>query len=63
MLTYLVRHNDEYRLIIDESLLKEIGATAETPFDVTCDGHALMITPIRGQVDQEPGQATQAQHR
>ncbi|MCC7406956.1 MAG: hypothetical protein IT442_02720 [Phycisphaeraceae bacterium] len=63
MLTYLIQHNDEYRLIIDESLLKEIGATAETSFDVTCDGHALMITPIRGHVGQEPDQATQAQDR
>ncbi|MCC7406685.1 MAG: hypothetical protein IT442_01345 [Phycisphaeraceae bacterium] len=63
MLTYLVRHNDEYRLILDESLLKGIGATAETSFDVTCDGHSLVLTPIRGQVDQEPGQAGQERDR
>jgi hypothetical protein len=33
-------------LVIEKSILDLLGADAETPFDISTDGQALVLTPV-----------------
>lgn len=47
MRTKLVKHGDDYAVIIDVRALQQIGATPDTRFEVTVDGGCLILTPVR----------------
>ena len=41
----LVKHGNSMALIIDKPILDLLGVDAQTPFDITTDGQALVLTP------------------
>jgi antitoxin component of MazEF toxin-antitoxin module len=46
MVKTLTKHGNSLALVIEKPILDLIGAQADTPFEVTTDGHALVLTPI-----------------
>ena len=49
--TTLVKHGDDYAVVIDESLLTELGITAETHLEVFVADGCLVIVPA-GETDR-----------
>lgn len=47
MIKTLTKHGNSLALVIEKPILDLIGAQADTPFDVTTDGQALVLTPIK----------------
>ncbi|VEN72543.1 AbrB family transcriptional regulator [Candidatus Desulfarcum epimagneticum] len=47
MIKTLTKHGDSLALVIEKPFLERLGADAETPFDVTTDGRALILYPIK----------------
>lgn len=43
----LVRHGNSSALVIDRAILDLLHIDHETPLDITTDGQALVITPVR----------------
>ncbi|MBL0175156.1 MAG: AbrB/MazE/SpoVT family DNA-binding domain-containing protein [Ignavibacteria bacterium] len=43
----LTRHGNSLALVIEKPILELLGADADTPFDITTDGHALILTPVK----------------
>ncbi len=43
----LVKHGNSLAIVIEKAVLDLLGANAETPFEVTTDGQALILTPVR----------------
>jgi len=43
----LIRHGNSLALVIDKPILEMLQITAETPLELTTNGDALMIRPIR----------------
>ncbi len=43
----LTKHGNSYALIIEKPILDLLGATTSTSFEVTTDGQALVLTPLR----------------
>ena len=43
----LTKHGNSLALVIEKPILELIGADSETQFDITTDGHALVLTPIK----------------
>jgi len=50
----LVKHGNSMALVIEKAVLDLLGVNAETPFDITTDGQALVLTPVR---DHKRGKA------
>ncbi len=48
MIKSLVKVGDGFAIEIEESVLSQLGATPESPFEVATDGTSLILTPIRG---------------
>jgi antitoxin component of MazEF toxin-antitoxin module len=49
----LTRHGNSMALVIEKPVLELLGADAETQFDITTDGQALILTPIRDEKRME----------
>lgn len=47
LITTLTKHGHGYALIIDQSMLDQINATAETAFELFSDGKSLVLVPVR----------------
>ena len=47
MIKSLVKVGDGFAIEIEESVLSQLGATPESPFEVATDGTSLILTPIR----------------
>jgi antitoxin component of MazEF toxin-antitoxin module len=47
MVKSLTKHGNSYALLIEKPVLELLGADTNTPFDVTTDGQALILTPIK----------------
>lgn len=47
MLKTLTKHGNSLALVIEKPILDLLGAEADTPFDVTTDGQALVLTPVK----------------
>jgi antitoxin component of MazEF toxin-antitoxin module len=47
MVKKLTKHGNSLALVIDKPVLELLGAGPETFFDITTDGHALVLTPIK----------------
>lgn len=43
----LVKHGNGMALVIEKPILDLLGVDGETPFDITTDGQALVLTPAR----------------
>lgn len=48
MVKTLAKHGNSLALVIEKPILDLLGADPETKFEVTTDGHALVLTPILG---------------
>jgi len=46
MIKNLKKHGNSMALVIEKPILDLLGADADTPFDITTDGHALILTPV-----------------
>lgn len=57
MVKTLVKHGNSLALLIEKPILDLLGADAETSFDITTDGQALVLTPVR---DPKRGKAFRA---
>lgn len=42
----LVKHGNSMALVIEKPILDLLGVDTETPFDITTDGQALVLTPV-----------------
>ena len=47
MVKSLTRHGNSLALLIEKPILELLGAGPDTPFDVTTDGQALVLTPVK----------------
>lgn len=47
MIKTLTRHGNSAALVIERPILELLGATADTPFEITTDGQALILTPVK----------------
>ncbi|MDD4538371.1 MAG: AbrB/MazE/SpoVT family DNA-binding domain-containing protein [Lentisphaeria bacterium] len=47
MFKTLTRHGNSLALVIERPILELLGAGIDTPFEVTTDGNALILTPVR----------------
>lgn len=43
----LTKHGNSLALLIEKPILDLLGADADTSFDVSTDGQALILTPIK----------------
>jgi antitoxin component of MazEF toxin-antitoxin module len=43
----LTRHGNSLALVIERPILELLGADIDTPFEVTTDGKALILTPVK----------------
>ena len=43
----LTKHGNSMALVIEKPILDLLGADADTAFDITTDGQALVLTPVR----------------
>ncbi len=46
MIKTLSKHGNSLALVIEKPILELLGADADTPFEITTDGHALILTPV-----------------
>ena len=49
MLKRLTKHGNSLALVIEKPILDILGADGDTPFDITTDGQALVLTPVLGE--------------
>ncbi len=47
MIKTLTKHGNSMALVIEKPILDLLGADAKTSFDITTDGEALVLTPVR----------------
>jgi len=43
----LIKHGNSLALVIDKPILELLRITADTPLELTTNGDAILITPIR----------------
>ena len=48
----LIRHGNSLALVIDKPILEMLDITAETPLELTSNGDALMVSPVRDRARQ-----------
>ena len=49
MVKKLTEHGNSYALVIDKPILEMLRISADTPLELTTDGDALMVSPVRGE--------------
>jgi antitoxin MazE len=47
MIKTLTKHGNSLALVIEKPILELLGAGASTPFEITTDGQALILTPVK----------------
>ena len=47
MIKKLTRHGNSMALVLDKPVLKLLHIDADTPLEISTDGEALLITPVR----------------
>ena len=47
MVKTLTKHGNSLALVIEKPILELLGADIETSFDITTDGQALILTPLK----------------
>ena len=58
MVKKLTKHGNSLALVIDKPILDLLGAGPDTPFDITTDGQALVLIPIKDAKRQRAFRAT-----
>lgn len=53
MVKQLTKHGNSMAMVIDKPILELIGADADTPFEITTDGQALILTPLKNPENSE----------
>jgi hypothetical protein len=52
----LIKHGDDYLLVVDQAVLDHLGIGPDTPLDYTVRDGALIVTPIEHASDAtDPG--------
>ena len=54
----LTKHGNSLALLIEKPILELLGVDADTPFDITTDGQALVLTPVRDEKRREDFEQT-----
>ncbi len=49
----LTRHGNSLALVIEKPILELLGADADTAFEITTDGQALVLTPVQSKQRRE----------
>jgi antitoxin component of MazEF toxin-antitoxin module len=49
----LIRHGNSLALVIDKPILEMLHISADTPLEVTTNGDALMVSPVRDKARQK----------
>ena len=49
----LIKHGNSLALIIDKPILEMLDISADTPLEVTTNGDALLVSPIRDKARQK----------
>jgi antitoxin component of MazEF toxin-antitoxin module len=44
----LIKHGHSLALVIDKPVLEMLRISADTPLEMTTDGDAILISPVRG---------------
>jgi len=44
---HLIKHGNSLALVIEKPILDLLGADAKTPFNISTDGQALVLTPVQ----------------
>ena len=47
MVKTLTKHGNSYALVIDKPILEMLRISADTPLELTTNGEALMVCPVR----------------
>jgi len=55
----LIKHGNSLALIIDKPILEMLQISADTPLELTSDGDALLVSPIRDRARQRRLRASQ----
>ncbi len=53
MVKKLTKHGNSYALVIDKPIMEMLRISADTPLELTTNGDALMVAPVRDEVRQE----------
>lgn len=49
----LIKHGNSLALVIDKPILEMLRITADTPLELTTNGDALMVVPVREENRQQ----------
>ncbi len=52
MIKTLTKHGNSLALVIDKAILELLGIDPDTPLDISTDGQALIIHPVRDRKHQ-----------
>ena len=53
MIKSLTKHGNSWALVIDRPILELLNIDVETPLDISTDGQALIISPVRDEERRE----------
>ena len=53
----LIKHGNSLALVIDKPILEMLQITADTPLELSTNGDAILITPLRGKRRQRQVEA------
>jgi antitoxin component of MazEF toxin-antitoxin module len=54
----LIKHGNSLALIIDKPILDLLHITSDTPLELTSNGDAILVTPVRNKKSQRRLQAS-----
>ncbi len=49
----LIKHGNSLALVIDKPILEMLHITPDTPLELTTDGDALLVSPVRDKARQK----------
>lgn len=53
MIKTLIKHGNSLALVLDKPILELLQVTADTPLELTTNGEALLVSPVRDQERQK----------
>lgn len=53
MIKSLIKHGNSLALVIDKPILELLEITADTPLELTTNGEALLVSPVRDAARQK----------
>ena len=48
----LIKHGNSLALVIDKPILEMLGIQADTPLEISTNGDALLVSPVRDEARQ-----------